>query len=159
VLELDSLEPELELEPSLLLSSAPVLEVLLLDPSEPVSVAGGGGSLVSIGGSPVVPMTGGVPVLPVVLAATSVSVDGVAHSPMHTGSGPPHAGARDERSKAPKAATLLRFMCTKTSRRSRAGSAATARNRAADQRRMISSPSPISTPNGAVVTSVPRSPT
>jgi hypothetical protein len=97
----------LELELSLVLSSTPVLELPVLEPT-PVSVAGGGGSLVSAGGSPVVP-GGGVPVLSLVPVVGSVSVAGTAHSPMHTGSGSPHAKA-DERRTSPRAATLLRFM-------------------------------------------------
>jgi hypothetical protein len=104
-LELELLPSELELLPS-------ELELLLVPSTsgpELLSVEGGGGSLVSTGGSPVV-SGGGVPVLSLVPVVGSVSV-ATGHSPMHTGSGSPHAKADDERRRSPRAATLLRFMC------------------------------------------------
>lgn len=100
--------PELSLGPPLLLV-------------EPGSVVDGGGPLVSVGsGLLVVLVAGGVPVSPVVFAGTSVSVDGTSHSPMHTGSGSPHAEPEDQRS-SPRAATALRFMCTNRGLGLRAG--------------------------------------
>lgn len=164
------------LPPVPLLLSVPLLPSVLLpllSPSGPlplpveslpglvVSVADAVGPLVSVGSGllPVVPGPGPGPVSLDVPRAGSVSVDGTAHSPMHTSSSP-HADPNERTS--PMAANALRFMCTTSFERMRAtfatASVPTAKT-PGDYGRMISSPRPISTPNGVVVTSVPRSPT
>jgi len=157
LLELELLELELESVPS---GTGPLLSVVMSGP-EVLSVAGG---LVSVGSGlgPVVSGVGGMLVsLPVVVEV--VLFLGTSHSPMHTGSaGTPQAGTEDERRRSgPRAAIALRFICTNLVR-PHASALARAKARSpgvVSQSRMISSPSPISTPNGDVVTSVPRSPT
>jgi hypothetical protein len=116
------LEPLLEPEP--LSSVVAVLELLpsellsLAVPSgltESLSVADAVGPLVSVGSGVglVVPVVGGMLVSPPVVPEV-VSFFGTSHSPMHTGSGSPHAGSEDERrrKRGPRPAIELRFICT-----------------------------------------------
>jgi hypothetical protein len=108
---LSSVAAELELLPSELLSLAVPSGL-----TESLSVADAVGPLVSVGSGIglVVPVVGGMLVSPpVVPEVVSVSCFGTAHSPMHTGSGSPHAGTEDERrSRGPRTAIELRFICT-----------------------------------------------